>query len=211
MSTHHKDFDFETCKKESNETGSLTANTLASLGQAATRPNYVWSVVHFLVHNAQNPMPSQSITASRNIAIHLSQRFWCTNCRAYFTEGILEVYGLPPHSNNPEDHAKYWNYGHNVASEHVASTRGDDPWYYQLGDSSVSDYQNPFYISFEEAQKQWKYNPEKKGSIDHPGGGRPVDHPGVGRPLPFKEDHPNASSSLDAPEKKKKGFKVARD
>jgi hypothetical protein len=139
------------------EDGSEISYQLALAHIRAERANFIWSLVHFLMHN--QPAVSTSITAvSRNIAMLLSQRFWCTNCRSYWT-GVLEKYGLPPDSMNPLEHAKYWNFGHSVASEHVASIRGDDPWIYQLGQEDVVDLQNPFFISFEESVKMWTYTP----------------------------------------------------
>ena len=135
---------------------------LAMLQVRTTRPNYIWSIIHFMMHNQPDFMNANRIAASRELAVHLPKNFWCTNCRAYFTVGILETFGLPPNSNNPVDHAKYWNFGHSVASEHVASTRGDDPWHYQLDEESVADMQNPFYMSFERSEQQWKYNATEK-------------------------------------------------
>lgn len=149
--------DCDAAASNDNDDGSGISYKLALAHVRAQRANFIWSLIHFLMHN--QPSTSASITTvSRNIAELLSQRFWCTNCRSYWT-GVLEKYGLPPDSMNPVDHAKYWNFGHSVASEHVATTRGDDPWFYQLGEEDVAELQNPFFISFEESVKMWTYTP----------------------------------------------------
>ena len=85
----------------------------------------------------------------------------CNDCRGFFDTGVLGVFGYPPSSTEAEDHARYWNTGHNEASEHVATTRGSHPWIYQLANQSVGPntgtaYQNPFFLPFEDAQAQWK-------------------------------------------------------
>lgn len=150
------------CDAGSKDKDSRIAFLLAVQHIRTERANNIWSFIHFMMHNQPDFMNARRIAASREMANHLSQRYWCSNCRSYFTDGILEPYGLPPNSNNPIDHAKYWNFGHNVASEHVATTRGDDPWIYQLGDESVADMQNLFYVSFEQAEQQWKYDATEK-------------------------------------------------
>mmetsp|Transcript_24956 Transcript_24956/g.27909 ORF Transcript_24956/g.27909 Transcript_24956/m.27909 type:complete len:593 (-) Transcript_24956:44-1822(-) len=137
-------------------------NILAMLGIATERANYIWSLIHFMMHNQPDSMNANRIAASRQLAVHLSTNFWCSNCRTYFTVGVLETFGLPPNSNNPEDHAKYWNFGHNIAGEHVSTTRGDDPWQYQAGEEIVADMQNPYYVSYERSKKQWTYNAAEK-------------------------------------------------
>ena len=71
-------------------------------------------------------------------------------------QGILVRYGMPPDSNDPEEHAKWWWWGHNVASEHTAATRGGHPWIYQFGDIDALQYQNPFFMSWEDAVAQWR-------------------------------------------------------
>ena len=146
------------CDAGAKDANSAIARQLALSHLRTERANFIWSIIHFLMHNQPDFMTAKRVAASRTMANHLSQRFWCTNCRNYFTEGILERYGLPPQSNDATEHAKYWNFGHNVASEHVASTRGDDPWIFQMGEASVAHLQNPYYVSFERAQEMWKYD-----------------------------------------------------
>jgi len=150
------------CDAGSKDAQSDVAFQLAVSHKLAERPCYIWSIIHFLMHNQPDAMSRIRVGASRTLAIHLSEQFWCTNCRGYFTEGILELHGLPPQSSDPTDHAAYWNFGHNIASEHVATTRGDDPWQYQLGEDSVKDFQNPFYLSFETAVQMWTYDDRPK-------------------------------------------------
>merc|ERR1712170_302896 len=91
-------------------------------------PNLIWSLIHFMMRNQRAPMPQKAVDASQALATHLSENFWCNDCRGFFTIGVLSAYGLPPDAPNGEAHARYWNLGHNVASEHVATTRGGHPW-----------------------------------------------------------------------------------
>jgi hypothetical protein len=50
----------------------------------------------------------------------------------------------------------------------VATTRGADPWIYHLGEENVKEFQNPYYMSFERAEKQWKYDDSKREDEDNP-------------------------------------------
>ena len=145
------------CLSQAGNKGSNIAKALASAGTLSSQPNQVWSMVHFLMHNQQNPMTPRQVAASRAMAGHLSETFWCDDCRGFFTVGILERYGMPPQSSNPEDHARYWWFGHNVASEHVATTRAGHPWIHQLGADDAVRYQNPYFMTWEDAVQQWTY------------------------------------------------------
>merc|ERR1711998_690153 len=79
------------------------------------------------------------------LASHLSENFWCNDCRGFFTIGVLSAYGLPPSAADGEAHARYWNFGHNVASEHVATTRGGHPWINTIAEVQEKGIYNPFY------------------------------------------------------------------
>merc|ERR1712227_839168 len=118
----------ERCDAESKDEHSPVAFALAKAGKWTMRPNLVWSLIHFMMHNQPAPMPSMAVEASQALATHLSENFWCNDCRGFFTIGILSAYGMPPDVADGEAHARYWNLGHNVASEHVATTRGGHPW-----------------------------------------------------------------------------------
>jgi hypothetical protein len=149
--------DSQYCLNQAVIAGSEIAKALAEAGTLSSQPNQVWSMVHFLMHNQQNPMTPKQIAASRSLAGHLSESFWCDDCRGFFTIGIVGRYGLPPQSSDPEDHARYWWFGHNVASEHVATTRGGHPWIHQLGAKDVTKYQNPYFMTWADAVQQWTY------------------------------------------------------
>jgi hypothetical protein len=145
------------CLEQSQNKESDIAQGLALAGAFSSQPNQIWSLVHFLMHNQKNSMTSKQVAASRALAGHLSENFWCDDCRGFFTVGIIGRYGLPPQSSDPEDHARYWWYGHNVASEHVATTRGGHPWIHQLGAGDVAKYQNPYFMTWKDATEQWTY------------------------------------------------------
>lgn len=145
------------CLRQAENKNSDIAKALAEAGALSSQPNQVWSLVHFLMHNQPSPMTPKQVAASRALAGHLSESFWCDDCRGFFTVGIVERYGLPPQSSDPEDHARYWWYGHNVASEHVATTRGGHPWIHQLGADGVAQYQNPYFMTWKDAVEQWTY------------------------------------------------------
>ena len=102
-------------------------------------------------------MRADQIEASRAIASLLQQNFWCTDCRGFFSIGILREYGYPPSSNNPMDHQAYWNLGHNVASEHTAATRGGHPWIHNINDKNVQKFggSKPYFMTLETAIEMW--------------------------------------------------------
>jgi hypothetical protein len=146
------------CVAQADIPGSDINKALASAATLSSQPNQVWSLVHFLMHNQQAPLTPKRVAASRALAGHLSESFWCDDCRGFFSVGVIEVYGLPPLSSDPEDHARWWWYGHNVASEHVASTRGGHPWIHELGEQGVASFQNPFFMTWRDAVDMWTYN-----------------------------------------------------
>lgn len=143
------------CAEESEREGSETAEALARVGALANRPNLVWSLIHFVMHNQPSPMPHSAVAASRALASHLSENFWCNDCRGFFTVGVLSVHGLPPDTPDGEAHAKYWNLGHNVASEHVATTRGGHPWINDLSEAEGAGVSNPFFVPYQTSVEMW--------------------------------------------------------
>lgn len=60
------------------------------------------------MHNQPAPMSPARVEGSRAMASFLLENFWCTDCRGFFYEGIVARYGMPPESNIPRDHARYW-------------------------------------------------------------------------------------------------------
>merc|ERR1711976_57763 len=85
-----------------------------------------------------------------------SENFWCNDCRGFFTIGVLSVYGLPPSVTDGEAHARYCNFGHNVASEHVATTRGGHPWINTLAKVQEKGLYNPFFVPYETSVAMWR-------------------------------------------------------
>merc|ERR1739848_106353 len=132
------------------------ASALATAGIWASKPNLVWSLIHFVMHNQPQPMPRKAVDASRALASHLSENFWCNDCRGFFTIGVLSEYGLPPSVTDGEAHARYWNFGHNVASEHVATTRGGHPWINDLASAHDAGVSNPFFVPYETSVAMWR-------------------------------------------------------
>mmetsp|Transcript_74098 Transcript_74098/g.131021 ORF Transcript_74098/g.131021 Transcript_74098/m.131021 type:complete len:652 (+) Transcript_74098:49-2004(+) len=150
------------CAQESQVEGSQVSNLLARGHQMCTQPNKVWSVVHFLTFNLKSPVSMEQQQAAKAIAVMLEQNFWCNDCRGFWA-GLMETsVGLPPTSSNAYDFAHYFWNGHNQATEHIATTRGGNPWIHQLGRElgglnhvKVSDIQNPFYMTFQAAYNMW--------------------------------------------------------
>jgi len=135
--------------------------SLAQSVSRASRPNQVWSLIHWVMHNLPERMSVEQVQASKAIALILKDNFWCNDCRGFFTIGVLGAVGYPPVERNGTRHAMYWNLGHNIANEHVASTRGGHPWLYQLANQSTgfataADFQNPFFMPFDFSERQWK-------------------------------------------------------
>ena len=146
--------DPHSCYDQENVPGSDVAGYLANLGALSSQPNKVWSAVHFLMHNQPSPMSPRRVNAAVSIVSFLLEAFWCDDCRGAFYD-IVEKVGPPPHSNDPYVHQRWWWGAHNLASEHVAAVRGGNPWTHQLGQSDVKEYQNPFFMEWETAVKQW--------------------------------------------------------
>jgi len=162
----------EVCQQMEGERGELSAQAikvqelLRSATKHAMMPNKVWSIVHFTTFNLPDAATEEQAYASRALATLLGQNFWCDDCRSFFQVGVIEKFGAPP-VENPSGHdiAKWWWKAHNVASEHVASTRMGHPWIHQFGDKVdmkgvKSNLQNPFYMSFEDAYNMWRVPPE---------------------------------------------------
>lgn len=130
------------------------------------QPNKVWSLIHWVMTNLkeEEEMTTQQVEASQAIALILHDNFWCSDCRGFFDGGVLGVLGYPPSSTRAIDHEFYWYRGHNEASEHVASVRGSHPWIMQLAGQSSgpvigTEFQNPFFLTYEDAHLQWKQRP----------------------------------------------------
>ncbi|ODA84213.1 hypothetical protein RJ55_02731 [Drechmeria coniospora] len=145
------------CVAQADVAGSPINKALAEAGTLSNQPNQVWSLVHFAMHNQPSPLSAKGVAASRALAAHLSESFWCDDCRGFFTVGVIERYGLPPTSSNPEDHARWWWWGHNVASEHVATTRAGHPWIHELGEEPAAAFQNPYFMTWKDAVDMWTY------------------------------------------------------
>lgn len=144
----------EECEAGEGRDGRI-AEALALVGSWTHRPNLLWSLIHFSMHNQPSPMSRNAVAASTALASHLSENFWCNDCRGFFTVGVLSVVGLPPQNPDGEEHARYWNLGHNIASEHVATTRGGHPWINTLEEAQDADVGNPFFVPFETSVKMW--------------------------------------------------------
>ncbi|CAE7382571.1 KHSRP [Symbiodinium natans] len=144
----------EACAAGEERDGGI-AEALALVGSWTHRPNLLWSLIHFVMHNQPSPMSRNAVAASSALANHLSENFWCNDCRGFFTVGVLSVVGLPPQSTDGEEHAKYWNLGHNIASEHVATTRGGHPWINTLEEAHEAEVGNPFYVPYETSVEMW--------------------------------------------------------
>jgi len=147
------------CHKETDgeeKKHSAVSYALATAGKWASRPNLLWSLIHFVMHNQPAPMPQRAVEASQALATHLSENFWCNDCRGFFTIGVLSTYGMPPDVADGEAHARYWNLGHNVASEHVATTRGGHPWIVSFDEGQAQGVGNPYYMPYETSVKMWR-------------------------------------------------------
>ncbi|CAK9004788.1 unnamed protein product [Durusdinium trenchii] len=139
------------CVKESNKQRSEVAILLGKAGVLSAQPNKVWSVVHFFTFNLDEKNGESKGLASQALASLLAQNFWCNDCRSFFEVGVIEQFGLP--KMGKWEIAQWWHHAHNVASEHVATTRAGHPWIHQL--DSLKEYQNPFYMSWEDAYQMW--------------------------------------------------------
>ena len=149
-------------------------NTAAEASSVTSQTPKVWSTVHTLIQNAEDPMPSAQIWASRALALFLVQNFKCGDCRGNFQVDVLQVIGIPPESSSREDHQRWWWRAHNMVSEHTTSTRGGHPWLYPplsdaefaaefgepLGAADLLKCQNPFFLPYQDAVAQWKIVPQ---------------------------------------------------
>eukprot|EP00122_Pirum_gemmata_P000056 Pgem_evm1s42 len=158
-------------EENKNSTNCLVVNSLRE-AMGMMRPNMVWSLIHLLMHNMPKKMTLEQTQASQAIAVTLQQNFWCTDCRGFFSIGILKEYGMKLlESFNSEDHAKFWWLGHNTASEHVASVRGGHPWIYEVDDDLIKEIggSSPYFMSWNDAVAQWSipnnYNHTNEHSI----------------------------------------------
>ncbi len=132
-------------------------DVLAQAFDNSFRPQMLWSLVHYLTFNLPEAISFKQASASRALASWLSENFLCTDCRGFFTIGVLEAYGPPSVDDlTGKHHMTWWWNAHNVASEHVASIRGGHPWLNQIQDGDVKMYQNPYYMPFETAFEQWR-------------------------------------------------------
>ena len=142
------------CPKRAELKASRVARLLAKADVLAAQPNKVWSLVHFLTFNLLEVQIQiqQKGLASQAMASLLAQNFWCNDCRSFFQVGVIEHFGLPP-LGSAIDIARWWWHAHNVASEHVATTRAGHPWIHQL--DALKEYQNPFYMNWHDAYEMW--------------------------------------------------------
>ena len=143
----------EMCPKLAQLKSSRVAKLLAEAQVLASQPNKVWSLVHFLTFNLLEVQIHQKGLASQALASLLAQNFWCNDCRSFFQVGVIEQFGLPPLGSGIEI-ARWWHHAHNVASEHVATTRAGHPWIHQL--DALKEYQNPFYMTWQDAYEMWR-------------------------------------------------------
>jgi len=148
-----------------NESSKVKSKKL-ELQNFAFQPCYIWSVVHFLTFNQKESMTKAATEASFGIAIWLRRYFSCEDCRSFFDGLVQEPYvGMPDVSDlNRDHHAYWWHHAHNMASEHFASVRGGDPWVAQLWNEDFKKYQNPFMMTWKDAEDQW-VSPKRAASI----------------------------------------------
>lgn len=93
------------CEAGAGVEGNIS-EALAMVGSWSHRPNLLWSLIHFVMHNQPSPMSRQAVAASEALANHLSENVWCSDCRGFFTIGVLGTVGLPPKSTDGEEHAR---------------------------------------------------------------------------------------------------------
>lgn len=158
----------EICENMSQESADPKPNCvhqkLADAASLQWQPCKTWSLVHFFMHNLPDPVPEEVANAAQALAAFLGQRFVCDDCRGFFQEGVIKPYGLPPNSAKGSDIAHWYWYGHNVASEHVATTRGTHPWLTQIGTQNTIKVpakwptwrmQNPWFMPWNTSVHQW--------------------------------------------------------
>lgn len=151
-----------------SEGWNATASEAASIMAQTPR---VWSTLHTLIHNTNDPMSEIQVAASRSLAVFLAQNFQCPDCRGFWQTEVLDAVDLPPKSTSRKDHAYWWWRAHNMVSEHTAATRGGHPWIYlayptaeafaeqvgrkEAGNAALLHCQNPFFLPFEDAFAMW--------------------------------------------------------
>jgi hypothetical protein len=145
------------CVRQSKLPNSAVSKQLATLGSMSMRPNLIWTLVHYVTFNLPDVMSPAQVEAARFLATWLAENFWCDDCRSFFQVGVIQEYlGLPPQTNDGLQHARWWWMAHNMASEHVATSRGGHPWVFQLGEDGYAQYQNPYYMAWEDAVEMWR-------------------------------------------------------
>lgn len=149
--------DFTCLDDDGDKAVSKVADKKSDLMAFGFQPCYIWSVIHFLTFNQKPQMSESAAEASFGISTWLRRYFSCEDCRSFF-DGLVKqpTVGVPNDSNfSREHHAYWWHHAHNLASEHFASVRGGDPWVAQLWNEDFRMYQNPFMMTWEDAQDQW--------------------------------------------------------
>jgi len=148
---------YKECVRQSKIPNSAISKQLAQIGAMSMRPNLLWSFIHLATFNLPNPVSKEQSEANRFLATWLAENFWCDDCRSFFQIGVIQEYlSLPPLSSNPNDLAVWWWKAHNMAAEHFATSRGSHPWNFQLGETGYEQYQNPFFMTWEDAMAMWK-------------------------------------------------------
>lgn len=119
------------------------------------QPCYLWSMIHFLTFNQKPVLTEAAAEASRGVGIWLRRYFSCSDCRSAWDHLVKELGMADAQNFSREHHAYWWHHAHNLASEHFASVRGGDQWVAQLWNEEYREYQNPFMMTWEDAEDQW--------------------------------------------------------
>jgi len=130
----------------------------------------VWSTVHMLVANLEPTLTASQVQASQAMAMFLAQNFNCPDCRGFWRADVLNYIGMPPATTEQAAHEHWWWLAHNMVSGHTASTRGGYPWIFpEMTDADFAARygglnqelrcQNPYWLSKEDAHRQWKITP----------------------------------------------------
>lgn len=177
------------CAIQSDESTTMVSHLLKEAHILAAQPNKVWSLVHFFTFNLIDLQITESkALASQALATLLAQNFWCNDCRSFFEVGVIKQFNLPPLDGNGMQIARWWHHAHNVASEHVATTRAGHPWIHQI--DALKEYQNPFYMSWDDAYEMWRV-PLLSTSIS----GRPARRSGAAASKSSKSSESSESSA----------------
>merc|ERR1712110_1387501 len=70
------------CKTEQHDDRSPTAEALATASMWAGKPNMVWSLIHFLMHNQPSPMPQRAVEACRLLRVTFQKTSGATTAEA---------------------------------------------------------------------------------------------------------------------------------